>query len=87
MPNIESAKKSVVKNRKKKEINTAYTTKVKNSIKKLEKAVGNNDKKVANDELKNALSNIDKATNKGLIKQNTCNRLKTRLNKKVKEIN
>lgn len=86
MPNIKSAKKSVRNDKIKSESNTGYTSKVKNSIKKIENAIKNKDKDAANTELKVAIQNIDKAASKGLIKQNTCNRQKSRLNKKVKEI-
>lgn len=86
MPNIKSAKKSVKANSKKSETNTVYTTRAKTSIKKIENAIKDNNKETANTELKNAYSNIDKAASKGLIKQNAANRLKKRLNKKVKEI-
>lgn len=86
MPNIKSAKKSNRNNEIKSENNTIYTSKIKNSIKKIENAIKNKDKDAANTELKVAIQNIDKAASKGLIKQNTCDRQKARLNKKVKEM-
>ena len=87
MPNIKSSKKSVKTDKVQTASNTSYTSRVKNSIKKLEKAVKNNDKEQANGILKTAVSNLDKCTSKGLIKKNTCARQKARLNKKVKEMN
>ena len=86
MPNIKSSKKSVKQDIKTKEANNVYTAKVKNSIKRVEKAVESKDKELANAELKTFISNIDKACSKGLIKKNTCDRQKSRLNKKVKEM-
>ena len=86
MPNIKSSKKSVKQDEKTTVANNVYTAKVKNSIKKIEKAVENKDKELANKELKTFISNIDKACSKGLIKKNTCDRQKSRLNKKVKEM-
>ena len=86
MPNLKSSKKSVKQDIKTTEANNVYTARVKNSIKKVEKAVESNDKELASTELKNVISNIDKACSKGLIKKNTCNREKARLNKKVKEM-
>ena len=86
MPNIKSSKKSVKQDSKTTAANNVYTTRVKNSIKKVEKAITNKDKDLANTELKNVISNIDKACSKGLIKKNTCARKKARLNKKVKEM-
>ena len=87
MPNIKSSKKSVKQDAKATVSNNVYTAKVKNNIKKIEKAVESKDKEVANTELKKFICNIDKACSKGLIKKNTCNRQKARLNKKVKEMN
>ena len=87
MPNIKSSKKSVRTDRIKTKSNTSYTSKVKNDMKKLEKAVKANDKDEASKILKTALADIDKCASKGLMKQNTCDRQKSRLNKKVKEMN
>ena len=86
MPNIKSSKKSVKTDAKTTLLNNVYTAKVKNSIKKCEKAIKEGNKEVANNTLKTVISNIDKACSKGLIKKNTCDRQKARLNKKVKEM-
>lgn len=87
MPNIKSSKKSVRTDKIKKISNTSYLSKVKNDMKKLEKAIKDADKEKANELLKTTLSDIDKCASKGLMKQNTCDRQKARLNKKVKEMN
>lgn len=87
MPNIKSSKKSVKTDRVQTAANNEYTARVKNSIKKCEKAIKNNDSETANKELKNVIANIDKACSKGLVKKNTCARQKSRLNTKVKEMN
>ena len=86
MPNIKSSKKSVKTDAKTTVQNNMYTAKVKNSIKKCEKAIKEGNKEVADKTLKAVISNIDKACSKGLIKKNTCDRQKARLNKKVKEM-
>ena len=86
MPNIKSSKKSVKTDAKTTLLNNVYTAKVKNSIKKCEKAIKEGNKEAADTSLKNVISNIDKACSKGLIKKNTCDRQKARLNKKVKEM-
>ncbi len=86
MPNIKSSKKTVGTDKIKTSSNTIYTSRVKNSIKKIEKAVKAKDKTNADAELKIAIANIDKCASKGLMKQNTCDRQKARLNKKVKEM-
>ena len=87
MPNLKSSKKSVKQDIKTTLANNVYTAKVKNSIKKVEKAIASKDQELANTELKKFICNIDKACSKGLIKENTCNRQKARLNNKVKEMN
>lgn len=86
MANIKSAKKSVKNSKVAAVNNTVYTSRVKNSIKKVEKAVRDKDKEAANTELKTAIINIDKCASKGIIKKNTSDRKKTRLNKLVKEM-
>jgi len=86
MPNLKSSKKSMKTERKQQVSNTAYTSKVKNSMKRLEKAVKDKDNAKAKDELKTVIKDIDKCTSKGLMKKNTSDRQKSRLNKKVKEM-
>ena len=86
MANIKSAKKSVRTDKIKTASNTSYTSKVKNGIKKLEKAIKEKNQETANSELKIAIANIDKCTSKGIMKQNTADRKKIRLNKLVKEM-
>ena len=78
MANIKSAKKSVKTDKIKTASNTSYTSKVKNGMKKLEKAV--------KAQLRTTMADLDKCSSKGLIKKNTCDRQKARLNKKVKEM-
>ena len=87
MPNLKSSKKSVKQDIKTTEANNVYLARVKNSIKKVEKAILAKDVELANTELKTFIMNIDKACSKGLIKQNTCDRHKARLNNKVREMN
>ena len=87
MPNLKSSKKSVKQDIKTTIANNIYTAKVKNSMKKVEKAIQAKDQEAANTELKKFICNIDKACSKGLIKKNTCDRQKARLNNKVKEMN
>ena len=87
MPNIKSSKKSVKTDAVQTVANNEYTARVKNSIKRCEKAIKEKNTEVANAELKTFVANIDKACTKGLVKKNTCARQKARLNKKVKEMN
>ena len=86
MPYIQSSKKSVKTDAIQTTANNIYAARVKNSIKKCEKAIKANDVELANAELKTVIANIDKACSKGIVKKNTCARQKSRLNKKVKEM-
>lgn len=87
MANIKSSIKGNKVNEKKKNNNVVFTSRVKNSIKKLEKAILAKDKEKADSLLKETNVNIDKAHGKGLLKKNTRDRQKSRLTKKVKEMN
>jgi len=86
MPNLKSSKKSVKTEKKQQVANTAYTSKVKNAMKKLDKAVKEKDNAKAKEELKTVIKNIDKCTSKGLIKKNKAARDKSKLMKSVNEV-
>ncbi len=86
MPNIKSSKKSVKTDIVQTAANNEYAAKVKNSIKRCEKAIKDGNKELAEKELQTVIANIDKACSKGIVKKNTCARQKSRLNKKVKEM-
>ena len=83
MPNIKSAKKRVLTNKRQCEENILVGSRMKNSIKKLEKAVKEGNKETSEKELNVTLKNIDKALNAGLIKKNNAARKKSRLTKTV----
>lgn len=86
MPNMKNAEKRVLVNAKKEEINNKYEASMKNAIKKVEKAVANKDKEAAQTCLKSAIKTIDKAVKNGVTSKNTCARNKSRLTKKVNEM-
>ncbi len=86
MPNIKSAKKRVLTNKRKENENILVESRMKNSIKKLEKLVKNGSKEESVKELNITLKNIDKAQNIGLVKKNNAGRKKSRLTKMVNEI-
>ena len=83
MPNIKSAKKRVITNAKKGEANLVVKSSMKTAIKKSERAVKANDKKLAEDNLKTAIKRIDKAQASGIIKKNKAARCKSRLTKQI----
>jgi len=82
MPNIKSAKKRVKVSERNRIINKAYKTRMKNSIKKVIKAI---EEKKPIDEInsliKEAQSFIDKAAKIGAIHKNEASRRKSRLMK------
>ncbi len=86
MPNIKSSKKAVKVISKKTEENHELSQRVKNLIKSCEKAIQSGNVEEANKIFKDFQKNIDKAFQKGLIKENKVNREKQRLNTKIKNM-
>ena len=86
MPNIKSSKKAVKVIAKKTEENHELKKRVNNLIKSCEKAIASGSKETANVVFKDLQKNIDAALQKGLIKENTVNREKQRLNAKIKNM-
>ncbi len=86
MANIKSSKKAIKVIAKKTLANHDYKARVKNSIKECEKAVLAKDVDAATEALKSVQKNVDKAVSKGVLKKNTADREKSRLNKKVKDM-
>ena len=86
MANIKSAKKRVLVTEIKTARNKAIKSKVKTCIKKVEAAVANNDKETAAAELTVAISEINKATSKGIYHKNHAARKVSRLTKAVNSI-
>ena len=86
MPNIKSAKKRVLNSKRKNDENVLVDSRMKNSIKKLEKTVKDGDKEKSAELLNTTLRNIDKAQNIGLVHKNNAARKKSRLTKLVNSI-
>ena len=86
MANIKSAKKRILVSRANAERNKAIKSGVKTSIKKVNTAIGAQDKEAAKAALLNATSVIDKATSKGVYHKNNCARKVSRLTKAVNSI-
>ena len=80
MPNIKSAKKRVLVTKKATVLNHDVKQSMKTAIKKVEKAATKEDAMAL---VGNANKRIDIAASKGVIKANTRDRYKTRLNKIV----
>ena len=87
MPNIKGAIKRVRGNGRKRVINTYVSSSMSTAVKKFEKAIKENDKDNANNYLNVALQRIDKAVNSKLVHKNKAARLKSRLTKKLNNMN
>lgn len=86
MPNMKNAKKAVKTTVKRKESNNNYEASMRTAIKNVEKAVISKDKEKAEANLKIAIKKIDKAASKGIAAKNFVARNKSRLTKKVNEM-
>ena len=86
MPNIKSAKKRVLTSKRKNDENVLVDSRMKNSIKKLEKTVKEGNKEESKELLKTTFKNIDKAQDIGLVHKNNAARKKSRLTKLVNSI-
>ncbi|QKY69508.1 30S ribosomal protein S20 [Lentibacillus sp. CBA3610] len=86
MANIKSAIKRVDINRKKRAQNTDFKTSMRTEIKRLEKLIDEKDAEGAKAALSTTFKKIDKAVQHGGIHQNNGNRQKSRLTKKVNEL-
>ena len=85
MPNIKSAIKELRKSKKLADHNRNITKKMTDLIKKTRKAIDKKEKE-AEKLLKDTLKAIDKAGQKGIIKRNTRDRKKSRLQQKFNQI-
>jgi small subunit ribosomal protein S20 len=83
MPNIKSAKKELRKSVKRQERNSAIITHIKKLTKKSVKAIESKDKTEAEGLVKETMKMLDKAAQKKIIKKNTRDRKKSRLNLKL----
>ena len=87
MANIKSAKKRIVVSEIRTERNKAIRSKVKTYVKKVQSAVEAGDKALAEEALKAAISEIEKAETKGVYHANTASRKVSRLSKAVAQMN
>ena len=79
LANIKSAKKRILVAEKKAAKNKSVRSKVKTAIKKVDAAIEANDKAAAQEALRAAVSELDKATKKGIYHKNTTARKVSRL--------
>jgi len=86
MANIKSAKKRILVNQKKADINKSVKTGVKTAIKKVEIAVEKSDKATADVLLREAIAAIEKASLKNIYHKNNAARKVSRLTKLVNKM-
>ena len=86
LANIKSAKKRILVIETKTLRNKTIKSKIKTLVKKVELAVAENDKAAAEAALKVAVSELDKATKKGIYHKNTCARKVSRLTVAVNKL-
>ncbi|MBO5489002.1 MAG: 30S ribosomal protein S20 [Eubacterium sp.] len=79
MANIKSAKKRILVTEKRTAKNKSIRSKVKTAIKKVDAAIAANDKAAAEAALRVAVSELDKATKKGVYHKNTTARKVSRM--------
>ena len=86
MANSPQARKRAKQNSVRRLQNHSQRSAVRTAIKKLDAALEAGDKAAATQAYQSSVSLIDKAVIKGLHHKNTAARLKSRLNKRVKEL-
>lgn len=86
LANIKSAKKRILVSQKRADRNKSIRSKVKTAIKKVEVAIEANDKTAATEALRAAVSEIDKATKKGIYHKNNAARKVSRLTLAVNKL-
>ena len=87
MANIKSAKKRVLVSAKKTERNKAVKSRTKTFVKTVDAAIASGDKAAAQVALTDAISELSKATTKGVYHKNTTSRKISRLTKAVNGMN
>ena len=79
LANIKSAKKRIIVNQKKADRNKAVRSRVKTYVKKVYDAIESGDKAAAQEALRVATKEVDKACAKGVYHKNTASRKVSRL--------
>ena len=87
LANIKSAKKRILVSRKRADRNKSVRSRIKTAVKKVDAAIEAGDKAAAAEALKAAVSELDKATKKGIFHKNTTARKVSRMTKAVNALN
>jgi small subunit ribosomal protein S20 len=83
LPNIESAKKRMRQNVKRRASNRMIRTRSRTFVKKANDAIASGDQATAVAAVQEAMSQLDKAAQKGIVHRNNADRRKARLAKKL----
>jgi len=86
MANHNSAKKRIRRNSRMEVINKIRKNRVRSFIKKVELAIDNHDKKLAQEALIQAQPEMHRSVSKGIFKKNTISRKLSRLSARIKKI-
>ena len=86
MANTTSAKKAARKIAARTEVNKSRRSRMRTFIRKVEEAIASGDKKVANEALKAAQPEIQRAATGGIVHKNTADRKVARLNNRIKAL-
>ena len=86
MANIKSAKKRIVQNQRKSEINKFRRSRIRSGIKNLSTLIVNKKKDDSKIKFLALESQLSKAVSKGVYKRNTASRIISRLSQKIKTI-
>lgn len=83
MANLKSSKKRIKSNRRREQRNVSVKSAIKTAIKIAEQAIAEGDLEVARARLSKAVSVLDSAATKGIIKKNFASRKKSQLAKRI----
>ncbi len=86
MPNTSSANKAMRQSRRRNAINTRTKFKFKSAVKATRTSIASGDKTKSTEDLKKAMSALDKAVKKNVIHKNTASRRKSRLAKAIAKL-
>ena len=84
MANIKSAKKRILQNQKRAEINNFRLSRIRTGIKSFESSVTGNRKVNLKENFLKLEAEISRAATKGFLKKNTASRIVSRLSKRLK---
>ena len=87
LANIKSAKKRILVSRNRADRNKSVRSRIKTAVKKVDAAIEAGDKAAATEALRAAVSELDKATKKGIYHKNTTARKVSRMTKSVNALN